>query len=151
MPPLLTLANAPAYRQHFVQTYCRSVITTHDGMRVYFQHQDFDHAFFESSGRRGQNDVFSPVRAERMDWIAVALIDPNAVCYQGWNKRRKVYDPTRRVTVVIDDFVIVIGISQRRGGSLKANFITCFRADNSIGKIRQSPRWTMQECLNALR
>lgn len=151
MPPLLTLADAAAYRQHFVQTYCRGVITTHDGMRVYFRNQDFDHAFFESSGRRGENDVFSPVRALRMDWIAAALADPNAVCYQGWNKRQKCCDPTRRVAVVIDDFVIVIGISQKRDGSLKAKFITCYQADNSIEKIRRSPRWTMQECLNALR
>ena len=151
MPPLLNLADAQAYRQHFEQTYCRGVITTHDGMRVYFSNSDFAHAFFESSGRRGENDVFSPVRAERMDWIAAALADPNTVCYQGWNKRRKCYDPTRRVAVVVDDFVIVIGISRKQDGHLKANFITCYQADNSIGKIRQSPRWTMQECQNALR
>jgi len=151
MPPLLTLADEAAYRQHFIQTYCRGVITTHDGMRVYFRNQDFGHAFFESSGRRGENDVFSPVRAQRMGWIAAALADPNADCFQGWNKRRKCYDPIRRVTVVIDDFVVVIGISRKRDGNLKANFITCYQADNSIGKIRQSPLWTMEDCLNALR
>lgn len=150
MPPLLTLADEAAYRQHFERTYCRGVITTHDGIPVYFRKEDFDHAFFESSGRRGENDVFSQVRAERMDWIAAALADPTAVCYQGWVKKTKSYDATRRVAVVMGDFVVVIAISRRKDGMLKATFVTCYRADNSIGKIFASPLWTLRDCENAL-
>ena len=38
-----------------------------------------------------------------------------------------------------------------RAGALRANFITCFQADNSNGKIRTSPLWSREACLNALR
>lgn len=151
MPPLLKLADQPAYRTHFERTLCRGGVVTHDGIPVYFRKSEFDHAFFESSDRRGANDVFSLNRAMRMDWIAVALADPNAACFQGWNSKERRYDPTRRVAVVIDDFVIVIGIRMKRDGSLKANFITCYQAENSINKIRQSPRWTLEDYNNAVR
>lgn len=150
MPPLLTLADEAAYRRHFEQTYCRGAVTTHDGIRVYFNKKDFDHAFFESSSRRGEKDVFSPVRAERMDWIATALADPTAPCFQGWVKKTNSYSATRRVAVVMGDFVVVIAISRNRDKTLKANFVTCYHADNSIGKIVASPRWTLKDCLNAL-
>ena len=84
MPPLLNLADEAAYRGHFERSCCGGNIATHDGIRVYFRRQDFDHAFFESSGRRVENDVFSLVRAQRMDWIVAALADPAAACFQGW-------------------------------------------------------------------
>lgn len=150
-PSLLTLADEAAYRRHFEQSCCNGAVVTHDGIRVYFRKQNFDHAFFESSGRRGEKDVFSKVRAQRMDWIAAALSDPAADCFQGWNSKNKRYDARRRVTVVVRDFVIVISLSTRRDGNLKANFVTCYRAENSIGKIRQSPRWTLKDYLNVAR
>lgn len=150
MPPLLKLADQAAYRAHYERTLCRGGIVTHDGIRVFFKRDEFDHAFFESSDRRGANDVFSLERAMRMDWIPVALADPKVPCFQGWDRKKRRHDPTRRVAVVIDDFVIVIGIWRTRGGVMKANFITCYRAENSIGKIRQSPGWTLQECINAM-
>lgn len=150
MPPLLKLADQAAYRAHYERTLCRGGIVTHDGIRVFFKRDEFDHAFFESSDRRGANDVFSLERAMRMDWIPVALADPKVPCFQGWDRKKRRHDSTRRVAVVIDDFVIVIGIWRTRGGVMKANFITCYRAENSIGKIRQSPGWTLQECINAM-
>ena len=39
---------------------------------------------------------------------------------------------------------------KKADGTLKANFVTCYDANNSIGKIRQSPLWNKQDCLNAL-
>jgi hypothetical protein len=151
MPPLLNLADEAAYRGHFERSCCGGNIATHDGIRVYFRRQDFDHAFFESSGRRGENDVFSLVRAQRMDWIVAALADPAAACFQGWDRKNKRYDARRRVAVVMQDFVVVISLSMRRDGSLKANFVTCYRAENSIVKIRQSPRWTLRDFHNEFR
>jgi len=151
MPPFLKLPDQAAYRAHYERTLCRGGIITHDGIPVFFNKKTFDHAFFESSDRRGAKDKFSLERAMRMDWIPAALADPNAECFQGWDRKKKYHDPTRRVAVVVDDFVIVIGISLNRRGKLKANFITCYRADNSIERIRQSPPWSLQECLNALR
>lgn len=149
MPALLKLDDEDAYRQHFVRTLCRARIETHDGIRVYFSADTFEHAFFESSDRRGADDVFSLTRAERMDWIAAALADPNALCCQGWDAKRQCYTPKRRVTVVVQDFVIVLALSTRRDGTLKANFVTCFKAENSAAKIRQSPRWTREAYDNA--
>lgn len=150
MTVLLILSDDAAYRQHFEHNYCNGVIITHDGIRVYFSKQDFDHAFFESSGRRGEKDVFSIVRAQRMNWIAAALSDPAAVCYQGWDNKNKCHDVRRRVAVVVQDFVVVISLSTRRDGAIKAKFVTCYRADNSIGKIQQSPLWTLQDYQNAV-
>lgn len=151
MPPLLQLADEAAYRQHFEQHYCRAVITTHDGIRVYFKATDFGHAFFESTLRNGVKDTaLSPARAERMDWIAATLSDPAAVRFQGWDGKKHKYDPTRCVSVVHGDFVVVLRLSKKADGTLKANFVTCYDANNSIGKIRQSPLWNKQDCLNAL-
>lgn len=150
MPPILRLPDEAAYRAHYEHTLCRGGIFTHDGIPVFFRKQEFYHAFFESSGRRGENDVFSLVRAERMDWIAAALADPGAQRFQGWLKRERRHDPTRRVTVVMGDFVVIIALRKRRDGRLKANFITCFKADNSIGKILRAPLWTREGCLSAL-
>lgn len=151
MLPLLKLPDQAAYRAHYERTLCRGGIFTHDGIPVFFRKEEFDHAFFESSTRRGENDVFSLVRAERMDWIAAALADPGARRLQGWLKRERRHDPTRRVTVVMGDFVVIIALSKRRDGHLKAKFITCYRADNSIQKILGAPLWTREDCLNALR
>lgn len=150
MPPLLALADDDAYRQHFVQTLCRTQVVTHDGIRVHFNAATFEHAFFESSDRRGADDIFSLARAERMDWIAAALADPNALCVQGWDKKKQCHTPKRRVTVVVQDFVIVLGLSTTRDGTLKANFITCYKAENSAVRIRQSPRWTRGAYDNAV-
>lgn len=148
MPPLLVLDNEDAYRQHFVRTLCRAAIETHDGIRVYFSPDTFEHAFFESSDRRGADDVFSVIRAERMNWIASALADPNAFCFQGWDKRRQCYTPRRRVTVVVQDFAIVLQLSTKRNGTVKANFVTCFKAENSATKIRSAPLWTWRDYRN---
>ena len=149
MPALLKLADEEAYRQHYINILSRGVITTHDGIRVYFGQDTFEHAFFESSDRRGADDIFSKARAERIDWIAAALADPNALCVQGWDGAMQCYTPKRRVTVIVQDFVIVLQLSTKRDGTLKANFITCIKAENSAVKIRQSPRWTREAYDNA--
>lgn len=152
MPPLLTLATEADYRQRFERIYCRAVITTHDGIRVYFRKEDFDHAFFESALRNGVKDSsLSAVRAQRMDWIAATLADPAATRLQGWDKKKRCYDPTHCVNVVYQDFVVVLRLGKKADGSLKANFVTCYKADNSIGKIRNSPQWSREDCINALR
>lgn len=151
MPPFLVLATDAEYRQHFEETCCRGVITTHDGIRVYFKKEDFDHAFFESALRNGVKDTaLSQARAQRMNWIAATLADPTAVRFQGWDNKKGRYDPTRCVSVVFGDFVVVIRLGKKADGTLKANFVTCYDANNSIGKIRQSPLWNKEDCLNAL-
>ncbi len=60
-----------------------------------------------------------------MDWIANALAYPSLPCLQGWVRRKGVHDPSRRVTVGLQDFVIVVALRDGRDSKLKASFITC--------------------------
>lgn len=150
LPPLLQLTDEAAYRDHFVYTYCRRVIETHDGIRVFFQQEKFGHAFYESTNRDGKKDTFSRVRAERMNWISATLTDSAAIRYQGWIARTRSYDAARRVDLLHEDFVVVISLGLTRDGGLRANFITCYQADNSLAKIKVSPLWTREACLKAL-
>lgn len=151
MPPaLLQLLSTSHYKAYFEAKYCANSLKTFDGIPVFFSKTSFYHAFFESTRRDGQKDVFSTTRAERMDWIEYALQNPMAIRYQGWDGKNRRYDPTRRVTVVVKDFVVVIRIKAKGDGSLKAEFVTCYQANNSIGKIHSSPLWNEQLCRTAL-
>ncbi|MGV1098577.1 hypothetical protein ACUUL3_04105 [Thiovibrio sp. JS02] len=147
LPPLVHYETVAEYREHYENIYCRGIIYTSDGIRVYFSAAKFGHVFYESSARDGGKDVFSPVRAQRIDWIRATLEHPEAYLFQGWNKKTRLYDETRRVAVVYEDFVVVIALSLKRDNSLKANFITCYQAENSIGVIRRSPFWSREGCL----
>ncbi len=80
----------------------------HDEIRVYFKHSSFFHAFFESTHRNGIKDRFSPIRAERINWIKATLSHPLASLLQGWDNKRKCHLPDRRVEVVYEDFVVVL-------------------------------------------
>jgi len=150
LPPLVHYATAAEYRHHFEGTYCRGSIQTFDGIRVYFAAAKFGHVFYESTARDGRKDVFSPVRAERIDWIKATLVHQQADLYQGWNKDVRCPDATRRVAVVYEDFVVVVEMGLTREGALKANFVTCYQADNSITKIRTSPVWSKADCVRRL-
>ncbi len=61
----------------------------------------------------------------------------------GWDKMAHGYDSSRRVAVVYEAFMVVLAMGLKQNGMLKANFVTCYQADNSIGKIRTSPVWPM--------
>ena len=145
LPSLLSLSCWQDYRTYYENNYCRAEITTTDGIRVYFSAGKFNHAFYESTNDKSKNE-FSRLRAERMPWIAHTLAHPEASLYQGWISASKTHDPARRVSVVYADFVVVIDISANQQNKLKANFVTCYVADNSIGRIRKSPVWSRTEC-----
>lgn len=149
-PPLVQYATPAEYRTHYERVYCRGTIHTADGIRVYFSASKFGHVFYESTARDGRKDVFSPVRAERIDWIKATLEHPQAVLYAGWNKDSRTHDMTRRVAVAHEDFVVVVLMGLKQNGDLRATFVTCYQADNSIGKIRTSPLWSRDECLRLL-
>lgn len=152
MPPLLKLADQAAYRAHYEHSLCRGGIVTHDGIPIFFRKAEFDHAFCESSDRRGANDVFSLERAMRMDWIAPALADPAAARVQGWLRREQRHDATRRVTVWVEDFVVVIALRLGPDGALRGQFVTCYPADRKTrAKLSRAPLWTLRDCLDALR
>jgi hypothetical protein len=139
-PPLLKLADEAAYRARFEAIYCTGAVATFDGIGVRFQKRDFDHCFFESSQRNRIKDTFSPLRAERLEWIAVALKDAAADRFQGWDRDSKTYDKSRRVTLVCGDYVVVIAITS----ATSARFITAYVADtpSTLAKLKTSPKWT---------
>lgn len=139
-PPLLKLADEAAYRARFEGIYCAGAVTTFDGVTVRFQKRDFDHCFFESSQRNRIKDTFSQLRAERLEWIAVAFQDVAADRFQGWDRDTKTYDKTRRVTLVCGNYVVVIALT----GATSARFLTAYVADTprTLAKLKTSPKWT---------
>lgn len=145
MPALLFLPNEEAYKAHFINTLVRSRITTCHGVPVKFKSERFSHAFFESTRRDRDKDVFSPIRAKRMDWIKPTLEGPVADWYQGWSRKRQRHEFTRSVSVAYGSFVVVLHYYLSRG-SLAASFITCYEAERSIQTIQKSPRWNVDDC-----
>jgi hypothetical protein len=91
------------------------------------------------SNRDGVKDIFSHRRAERLGWIKIALKDPNLKFKAGWDNKKKVNDHKRRITVMIDDFVVVV----RLKSATEAEFITCYVADDerTKEKLRNAPDW----------
>ena len=136
-PPLVKYDSAVKYRQHFEDVYCRTPITTFDGISVRFRRKNFNHCFFESV--KEKDDTFSQKRAEKINWIKAALEDTESERYLGWNAKKRKYDNKRRVTLVMGNYIVVIAIT----GIAKADFVTAFVADSefTLRKIRNSPQW----------
>ena len=86
-----------------------------------------------------------------MEWIRATLENADSDLFQGWDKHKRRYDPGRRVCVVYEDFVVILQMLLKANGELKAEFVTCYQADNSIGKIKRSPKWSKENCLEALK
>ncbi len=143
-PSLVHYDSIDEYRCHFEKVYCSTPLKTFDGIMVRFRHRDFDHAFYETINFK--DDTFSKKRAERIDWIKCALEDPVSECYVGWDNKKKKYCRTRRVTIVMGNYVVIIAIHNT---SNVAEFITAYLADSmdktgrlsTISKIRNSPKW----------
>jgi hypothetical protein len=138
-PPLVCYGTVDEYRAHFERVYCQEPITTFDWIVVRFRKSRFDHCFYESTRRNQVKDAFSALRAERIDWIKATLQDPNAELYVGWDGKKKRYDRSHRVALVVDDYVVVIRLS----GNQTAQFVTAYVADSpsTLAKIKGSPKW----------
>lgn len=143
-PTILKLNSEQEYKDHWKQHYCQGEICTFDGIQVRFKIRDFDHAFFESIHKK--DDTFSLKRAERIDWIKAALKDQSSEKFVGYDSTKKRYDPTRRVTIVMGNYVVIIALKKNN----TANFISAFVADtpgrkgrpSTIEKIRSGQKWT---------
>jgi len=151
LPELLKYNSEDEYFNHYEREYCRKVVITFDNIRVYFGKNKFHHAFYESSRRDGNKDTFSLIRARRMNWIRKTLEHQKSKIFQGWGNKKNRYDPSRRVCIVYGDFVVIIAMKLKKNGTPAANFITCYKANNSIGKIRKSPAWSKKGCINMLK
>ena len=143
-PPKVNYKTEDEYRRHFSSVYCRKPIVTPDGVEVRFRKTDFDHCMYVTSPSLSKKVAFSPVRAERIDWIGATLRDPAAAAYQGWDRRRKLVDPSRRVTVAYEDFIVVVQTWKAPDGSCRGKFITAYPAGSDIGLVRSKPKWQKQ-------
>jgi erythromycin esterase-like protein len=149
-PPLVFYPTVDAYREHYLREYCRQWVLTVDDIRVHFKPDQFAHLFYESSSRDGSKDVFSHMRAQRIDWIKATLQHRQARWFQGWDKKAQRYGVNRRVAVVYESFVVVISLRYRKNGTPKAEIITSYQADNSIKKILKAPPWTQEDWVKYL-
>jgi len=145
-PELVCYTDMEEYKQHFIDNYCNGncLVQTFDGIQVYFYSDMFEHAFFESSDRRGSKDVFSTKRAERIDWIKSVLQDASAELYVGYDNKTKNYDNSRRVAIITEDnYVVIIRFTK----GIKAKFVTAYVADSgrTAREIRTSPKWIKKE------
>ena len=133
--PLLKLRSIYEYWDRFTTEYCdTSPIETCDSVKVYFKPADFWHAFYEGD----QKEAFAWRRAKRIDWIREALTDPAAELYQGLNREAGCYSPSRRVTLVNGNYVVIVEFSSPH----EADFVTAFDASlKTVLSIRESPVW----------
>ena len=144
LPPLVEYENQEEYRAHFRRVYCCGAIRTFDGIEVRFRARQFDHCFFESTGRDRIKDQFSLARARRIDWIRAALQDPEAELYEGWDRDHRRADPTRRVAILVGEYIVIIAIK----GESSADFVTAYVAEpaqpgrlSAVQKIRRGKKW----------
>jgi len=142
-PPLVYYATIDEYKTHFEAMYCQDPIDTFDAIPIRFRKDDFDHAFYESSRRDGQKDVFSSARSKRIDWIKYALQDPTSELYEGWDNKRRVDDKTRRVVLVQGDYVVVVRLRKTAQAITTGRFVTAYVVDSTyaIAMIRSHPKW----------
>jgi len=147
-PPFVKYQKTEKYRAHFEALYCCGPIETFDGISVRFRKSDFDHAFYESSRRDGHKDEFSTIRAERIDWIKVALQDPESELYEGWDNKKKRHDKNRRVAIVMYNYVVIIALTGEGRAVFKTAYVDrSIRAPGqltTIDKIRSGPKWTQK-------
>jgi hypothetical protein len=139
-PPLVRYETTDEYRLYYERIYCQGPITTFDGIDVRFRKSRFRHCFYESTGRNQIKNEFSRKRAERIDWIKAALQDPEGELYVGWDRKRKRFDRTHRVTLVAGNYVVVIRLSSTK----RAQFVTAYLADSpsTVQKIKRNPKWS---------
>jgi hypothetical protein len=138
--------NETFYKNIYEEFYCKLPIFTFDNILVFFKKDNFNHAFFESSNRKMKDkSIFSYKRANRIYWIKWVLQNSNAQLYKGYNHRTKRYDNSRRVTVCVDNYIVVVELNKKKN---KAKFITAFIADgiNNKGKktidlIKSGEKW----------
>jgi hypothetical protein len=142
LPALKIFADESECKQYFVDNYCNQEIFTHDGIRVKFHEDMFEHAFYIRTAKKwkAQKDYFATDRGEHIDWIKYVLQDPTIVLRQGYDKARKRYDNSRRVAFMApNNYVVIILIDNKGAG----RFVTAYLVDSEdvANKISGSPVW----------
>jgi len=140
LPPLLILPEEADYRKHYEYYYVNGpAVVTFDGITVKFYSNTFDHAFYRDSSRTSHDKgKFDRGRAERMDWIRVALEDRALENFRRVMPRGKV----RRITLAYHgNYAIVTQIDSQ--DTTRARFITAYLVDSpsALIKMRSNSKW----------
>ncbi|WP_099467428.1 hypothetical protein [Konateibacter massiliensis] len=143
LPALLNYREEKEYKQYYIENYCKaSPITTHDGIKVYFYPERFEHSFYkrEVASWKAEKSIFDKSRGERMDWIRSVLESPLIIPKQGYDHAKNKYDNTRRVTFITEENYLVVISLDSKG---KGRFVTAYIVDNeqAAEKIKCSPDW----------
>jgi hypothetical protein len=110
----------------------------HDGMRVFFFPEKFDHALRRDSNRFSHDKAkFDCDRAQRIDWIESQLKDASLPSF-----RRDEDGKLRRI--ILDEenkYVVVVQVDRK--DKTKAKFITAYVIDSgtALAKMKSNSRW----------
>lgn len=142
LPALKDFSSETECKQYYIENYCHADIKTFDGIVVKFYEETFEHAFYTRTKKswRAPKDHFSTERGERIDWIRAVLEDPSIIPRKGYDKARRTYDNSRRVTFLSpNNYVVVIFINNIGEGK----FVTAYVVDNedTAQKLSSSPLW----------
>ncbi len=74
-----------------------------------------------------------------MDWIEAVLLDKEAEIFVGWDREKKKYNNSRRVSIISpENYVVILNIIKEK----EAKFITAYVASKTNAKkIRSAPVW----------
>lgn len=142
LPALKNFSSEAECKQYYINNYCCADIKTFDGIVVKFYEDTFEHAFYTRTEKRWKaaKDHFATERGERIDWIKAVLEDPSIIPRKGYDKARRTYDNSRRVTFLApNNYVVVIYINDKGEGK----FVTAYVVDNvdTARKLSSAPLW----------
>jgi len=143
MPYLVYYDTVAEYKKHYKTLYCDNDIYMSCGIKIDFMPSLFEHAFFEST-KGVKDNLFSPSRAQRINWIKPTITDTNTQIFWGHNKKYKYSTPNSIVFVLQAPFVVVVDI-KRKDGVLSGKFKTCYYATGSIRKIISKKQWSIED------
>ena len=143
LPKLRKFTSERECKNYFVENYCNCEVKTHDGIVVKFYDDMFEHAFYTRTCKswKAKKDHFAVDRGERIDWIKYVLLDSSIIPRQGYDKAKRSYDNSRRVTFLTpNNYVVVISIIKPGN----AKFVKAYLVDNSdtASKLSSAPVWT---------
>ena len=136
---LLKLPYEQDYRDHYKQHYLnQSPIKTFDDIGVSFKLANLMELIRKDPGPNLPRE-FCPQRAERLDWIKVALQDAGAGLYFGYDHKAKVVDYNRRIAIVDFNYAVII----RMTGEKRAAMLTAYPMDSGpLALAKSNPVWT---------
>jgi hypothetical protein len=142
-PDFLHLADKASYQTYYETELCsRPWLKVRGSLfPVMFYADRFEHAFCESLDRApGDKSQFSWERSKRMDWIKVAVSDPESILTYSYNKGLGKYDITRmNILIQPQRYVVII---RTANNWQTGKFHTAFPLnDSTLAHMLRAPHW----------